>query len=52
MNGVLGGLVGITAGADQMSPTDAIIIGLIAGVVVVLGIALIDDSNWMILWEL
>ena len=42
MNGVLGGLVGITAGADQMSPTDAIIIGLIAGVIVVLGIALID----------
>ena len=42
MNGVLGGLVGITAGADQMSPTDAILIGLIAGVVVVLGIALID----------
>ena len=42
MNGVLGGLVGITAGADQMSPTNAIIIGLIAGVIVVLGIALID----------
>ena len=42
MNGVLGGLVGITAGADQMSPTDAIVIGLIAGVIVVLGIALID----------
>ena len=42
MNGVLGGLVGITAGADQMSPTDAILIGLISGVVVVLGIALID----------
>ena len=42
MNGVLGGLVGITAGADQMSPTDAILIGLFAGVVVVLGIALID----------
>ena len=42
MNGVLGGLVGITAGADQMSPTDAILIGLIAGVVVVLGIAFID----------
>ena len=32
MNGVLGGLVGITAGADQMSPTDAILIGIIAGV--------------------
>jgi len=42
MNGVLGGLVGITAGADQMSPTDAILIGIIAGVVVVLGISLID----------
>ncbi len=42
MNGVLGGLVGITAGADQMSPTDAIIIGSMAGVIVVLGIALID----------
>ena len=42
MNGVLAGLVGITAGADQMSPTDAIFIGLIAGVLVVLGISLID----------
>ena len=42
MNGVLGGLVGITAGADQMMPTDAIIIGLFAGIVVVLGISLID----------
>ncbi len=42
MNGVLGGLVGITAGADQMSPTDAILIGIIAGVIIVLGIALID----------
>ena len=42
MNGVLGGLVGITAGADQMSPTDAILIGLIAGIIVVLGISLID----------
>ena len=42
MNGVLGGLVGITAGADQMSPTDAIVIGLIAGVIVVLGISLVD----------
>ena len=42
MNGVLGGLVGITAGADQMGPMDAIFIGVIAGVVIVLGIALID----------
>ena len=42
MNGVLGGLVGITAGADQMSPMDAILIGIIAGVIIVLGVALID----------
>ena len=42
MNGVLGGLVGITAGADQMSPLDAIFIGAIAGVIIVLGVALID----------
>jgi len=42
MNGVLGGLVGITAGADQMGPTDAIIIGLIAGVIVVLAISFMD----------
>ena len=42
MNGVLGGLVGITAGADQMGPTDAIIIGLIAGIIVVLAISFMD----------
>ena len=42
MNGVLGGLVGITAGADKMSPMDAILIGGIAGVIIVLGVALID----------
>ena len=42
MNGVLGGLVGITAGADQMSPGDAVLIGIIAGVIIVLGVALID----------
>ena len=42
MNGVLGGLVGITAGADQMSPIDAIFIGIIAGAIIVFGISLID----------
>ncbi|MBT8267924.1 MAG: ammonium transporter [Flavobacteriaceae bacterium] len=42
LNGILGGLVGITAGADQMSPTDAIIIGAIAGAIIVFAVALID----------
>jgi Amt family ammonium transporter len=45
MNGVLGGLVGITAGADQMLPTSAIFIGLIAGCVVVFSVALIDKCK-------
>jgi Amt family ammonium transporter len=42
LNGILGGLVGITAGADQMSPTDAIIIGTIAGAIIVFAVSLID----------
>ena len=42
LNGILGGLVGITAGADQMTPTDAILIGAIAGVIIVLAVAMVD----------
>lgn len=42
LNGILGGLVGITAGADVMSPTDAIAIGSIAGAIIVFGVALVD----------
>ncbi|MEO9510523.1 MAG: ammonium transporter [Flavobacteriaceae bacterium] len=42
LNGILGGLVGITAGADQMSPNEAVIIGLLAGIIIVAGVALID----------
>lgn len=42
LNGILGGLVGITAGADQMSPTDAIIIGGIAGAIIVFAVSLVD----------
>tara|TARA_R110002096_G_scaffold137682_2_gene291137 strand:+ start:913 stop:2157 length:1245 start_codon:yes stop_codon:yes gene_type:complete len=43
LNGILGGLVGITAGADQMSPTDAILIGAIAGTIIVLAVRFIDS---------
>jgi len=42
LNGILGGLVGITAGADQMGPTDAILIGAIAGIIIVFAVSLID----------
>ncbi|BAO76085.1 ammonium transporter [Winogradskyella sp. PG-2] len=42
LNGILGGLVGITAGANQMSPTDAILIGAIAGAIIVFAVSLID----------
>ena len=42
LNGILGGLVAITAGADQMSPSDAILIGGIAGSLIVFAVSLID----------
>lgn len=42
LNGILGGLVGITAGAVLMTPMEAIIIGAIAGLIIVLAVALID----------
>ena len=42
LNGILGGLVGITAGADQMGPTAAIVIGLIAGVIIPFSVAMFD----------
>ena len=42
LNGILAGLVGITAGADQMGIADCLIIGLIAGVIVVFSVILFD----------
>ena len=42
LNGILAGLVGITAGADAMSIPSAILVGLIAGVIVVFSIVGLD----------
>jgi len=42
LNGILAGLVGITAGADAMSIPAAILVGLIAGVIVVFSIVILD----------
>jgi Amt family ammonium transporter len=42
LNGILAGLVGITAGADVITPASAILIGLIAGVLVVYSSILLD----------
>lgn len=44
LNGILAGLVGITAGADQMSGLDAIIIGLIAGAIVYFAVIIVDTK--------
>ncbi len=42
LNGILGGLVGITANCDRVSQGEALLIGAIAGVIVVLGVVLLD----------
>jgi ammonium transporter, Amt family len=41
-NGILAGLVGITAGADMVSNGMALLVGLIAGVVVALSVSMFD----------
>jgi len=41
-NGILAGLVGITAGADSVSSLMAVVVGLIAGVLVALSVRFID----------
>ncbi len=42
LNGILGGLVGITAGADIMSVTDSVIIGFIAGIIIPISVTMFD----------
>jgi Amt family ammonium transporter len=44
LNGALAGLVGITAGADTVAVSSAVVIGLVAGVLVVLAVITIDSK--------
>lgn len=42
LNGILAGLVGITAGCDVLSPVGAVVVGLVCGTVLVFAIEFID----------
>jgi ammonium transporter, Amt family len=44
-NGVLAGLVGITAGADAVAPWAAILVGIAAGVVVSIAVPLVERAK-------
>ncbi len=44
-NGILAGLVGITAGADSVSNEMAVLVGLLAGVLVALSVSAIDSMK-------
>ena len=45
LNGSLAGLVGITAGADVISPMNAVIVGLLAGAIVVVSVMQLDKMK-------
>ena len=45
LNGALAGLVGITANCDSVTNNEAMLIGLVAGVLVVLGMMVLDKAK-------
>jgi len=45
LNGILGGLVGITAGADVISVNSSILVGLIAGIIIPISVTAFDKAK-------
>jgi Amt family ammonium transporter len=45
LNGILAGLVGITAGADQMAALSSVVIGTVAGIIVVFSVITLDKMK-------
>ncbi len=45
LNGMLAGLVGITAGADSIAPWPAVLVGAIAGIIVVISVLILDKAK-------
>ena len=45
LNGMLAGLVGITAGADSIAPWPAVLVGAIAGILVVVSVLVLDKAK-------